>query len=154
MNGTSPHPRPLHGLRVGLSVSGDEAELARRGFTLEGMNRFTVRVARALLAEGAGLAFGHDWRPEGVMEAIASIAFDHQPTAAVAGAAPAILNLVPYPNRRSETDADLLARLEGIVEVRAAGLPTDLPPMAEEPRRVARSGVIGGRGASPTCGGS
>jgi len=118
----------LEGQRVGLSVAADKAGLESRGFTVAGMNRFTVRLARALLADGARLAFGHDWRPEGVMEAIASIAFDYGSTPAT-GEQPDILNLLPWPNERSETDPDLLRRLEGIVEVRPAGLPEDLPPV-------------------------
>lgn len=123
MNRTS---RGLEGQLVGLSVGADEVELARRGFTPAGMNRFTVRLARTLLADGARLAFGHDWRAEGVMEAIASIAIDYQASANVAGAHPVILNLLPWPNELSETDPGLLERLQGIVEVRSAGLPADL----------------------------
>lgn len=128
--------RGLEGQRVGLSVAGGEAELAARGFTVDGMNRFTVRVARALLADGAGLAFGHDWRAEGVMEAIASIAFDYRAAAVAAGGSTVILNLLPWPHERSETDPSLLARLQGIVEVRPAGLPEDLPLAAEALKRA------------------
>jgi hypothetical protein len=119
--------RGLQGQRVGISVAADDARLARRGFTMAGMNRFTVRIARALLADGARLAFGHDWRPEGVMEAIASVAFDYGSTRTAAGEPPVILNLLPWPNERSETDPSLLTRLERIVEVRPVGLPQDLP---------------------------
>ncbi|HEX4953585.1 MAG TPA: hypothetical protein VF017_09370 [Thermoanaerobaculia bacterium] len=131
-----PPARPLAGRRIGLSVSGDGAELAHHGFTPSGMNRFTVRLARALLAEGATLAFGHDWRPEGVMEAVAALAFEyHRPVDAEREPA-AILNLIPWPTERSSTDPNLLLRLHGIVEVRPAGCPEELRSLEEEARHA------------------
>jgi SLOG-like protein len=131
--------RPLAGLRIGLSVAGNAEELAPYGFTLAGMNRFTVRLARALLAEGARLAFGHDWRPDGVMEAITSLAFDYHRPLSRNRDQPAILNLLPWPLKHSSVDADLLRRLEGTVEIRAAGLPEELHKLAEEARPDDRS---------------
>jgi len=128
--------RPLAGLRVGLSVAGNPEELARWGFTPAGMNRYTVRLARALLAEGAYLAFGHDWRPDGVMEAIASLAFDYHRLPDPRQDQPLILNLVPWPNEFSNVDADLLLRLEGTVKVEAPGLPEELRELEAEARRL------------------
>lgn len=124
--------RPLAGLRVGLSVAGNPEELAQYGFTLAGMNRFTVRLARALFAEGANLGFGHDWRPEGVMETIASLAFDYCRPLDEGETQPAILNLVPWPADQSNTHPELLLRLKGTVEVRPAGLPSTLTAAAQE----------------------
>jgi hypothetical protein len=126
---------PLAGLRVGLSVAGNPEELALCGFTPAGMNRFTMRLARALLAEGAYLAFGHDWRPDGVMEAITSLAFDYH-RVPDQRQDPVILNLVPWPKKRSNVDADLLLRLEGTVKVRAPGLPDELRQLEAEALRL------------------
>jgi hypothetical protein len=131
--------RPLSGLRVGLSVSGTGEELARRGFTEEGLNRLTVRLARALLAEGAALAFGHDWREGGVMEAVANIALDYQRTSVAAEIGSPIVNLVPWPDTASETDSALLSRLKGIVEVIPAGLPEELGPLEAHALQSGRS---------------
>lgn len=124
--------RPLRGLRVGLSVSGEPQELARFGFSEAGMNRFTVRLAHALLAEGACLAFGHDWRPEGIMEAIASLGIDYHRPLDESHHQPAILNLVPWPARSSSTDPTLLERLEGTVQVTPVGLPHEFAAFAEQ----------------------
>jgi hypothetical protein len=121
--------RPLEGLRVGVSISGSGEDLARRGFTESGLNRLTVRLSRALLAEGAGLAFGHDWREGGVMEAIASIAFDYRLPAAPQEVGPAIVNLIPWPDLASATDPALLARLGRVVEITPALLPEELRPL-------------------------
>jgi hypothetical protein len=134
----SPFERPLAGLRVGLSVAGDPEDLARWGFTESGMNRLTVRLARALLAEGAGLAFGHDWREGGVMEAIASIALDYRGSSLLHASAPPILNYIPWPDSRSQAPADLLARLREIVEVQPAGLPASDSELEDRTRREGR----------------
>lgn len=130
--------RSLRGLRVGLSVSGTADELARRGFTEDGLNRLTVRLARALLAEGATLAFGHDWRAGGVMEAIANIALDYQPALAPAETGPPIFNLLPWDETASATDSALLARLKCVVEVIPAGLPEELRPLEAEALRAGK----------------
>lgn len=122
----------LEGVRVGISISGNRDELSRHGFTNAALNRFTVRMTRSLLAEGATLAFGHDWRPEGVMEAIASVALDYLSFAAPEEAGPRILNLVPWPETRSRTSQDLLARVRDVVQVAPAGLPADLEDQARE----------------------
>jgi len=124
--------RPLAKLRVGLSVAGNAEELARYGFTPAGMNRYTMRLTRALLAEGAYLAFGHDWRPDGVMEAITSLAFDYHRLPEPGQERPLILNLVPWPRKRSNVDADLLLRLEGTVKVEPVDLPDELQGLEEK----------------------
>ena len=130
---------PLSGLRVGLSVSGTETDMARRGFTKDGLNRLTVRLARALLAEGAALGFGHDWREGGVMEAVANIALDYQHTTVPAETGPPIVNYIPWPDTASATDPALLTKLKGIVEVIPAGLHEELRPLEEHALRAGRS---------------
>jgi hypothetical protein len=134
----SPPTRPFDGQRIGISVSSSGEQLSRRGFTEAGVNRFTVRFARALLAEGATLAFALDWREGGLMEAIASIAFDYQlPASSRVSEAP-ILNLIPWPDT-SATEPGLLARLAGVVEVSSAGLPAELRSMEPQARAAGRS---------------
>jgi SLOG cluster2 len=133
-------PHPLAGVRVGISVGGSAEELARRGFTERGVSRFTVRLARALLADGAALAFGHDWREGGVMEAIASIAFDYRLPAAPEETEAPILNLLPWPATASATDPVLLSRLTGVVEVTPAGLPAELRALEPQAQAEGRRG--------------
>ena len=123
---------PSNSLRIGISVGGGPAELARSGFTIAAMNRFIVRLSRALLAEGETLAFGHDWRQEGVMEAIASVALDQSRSPGGGGEGVKILNLLPWPGKSSATDPELLARLKGIVDVRPTGLPRELAKLEEK----------------------
>jgi hypothetical protein len=65
--------RPLAGWVVGISVSETE-EMDRLGFDRAEMNRCVIRLSESLFAAGARLAFGHDWRPGGVMEAVAALA--------------------------------------------------------------------------------
>ena len=136
---TSLGERPLRGLRVGLSISGTGEDMAGRGFTESGLNRLTVRLARALLAEGGSLAFGHDWREGGVMEAVASIALDYQGPAESPDLGPPILNFIPWPDTASATDPTLLSRLKGVVEVIPPGLPEDLKPREAQALQAGRS---------------
>jgi hypothetical protein len=131
--------RSLSGMRVGLSVSGTGEQMARRGFTKDGLNRLTVRLARALLSEGAALAFGHDWREGGVMEAIANIALDYRQAAVPAEMGPPIVNFIPWPDTASGTNSALLARLKSIVEVIPAGLPEELRPLEAQALQSGRS---------------
>jgi hypothetical protein len=65
--------RPLSGCVIGISISESE-EMDRLGFDRSEMNRCVVRLSESLLSAGARLAFGHDWRPGGVMEAVAALA--------------------------------------------------------------------------------
>ena len=58
---------------VGISTS-ESDELVSLGFDRFELNRTVIRLSEALLGAGARLAFGHDWRPGGVMEAVAALA--------------------------------------------------------------------------------
>lgn len=134
--GRSVEARALTGLRVGVSVSesGDSAHL---GFPTEQVNRATVRVAGALIGQGAGVVFGHDWRPDGVMRAVHAFAQQMQPAQyefapASAGTAPLVENLLAWPDTPSLPD-DVRAGLSDSLRVERAGLPGDL------------DAVIGGR---------
>jgi hypothetical protein len=131
--------RPLKGCIVGISISESE-DMERLGFDRGEMNRCVVRLSESLLAAGARLAFGHDWRPGGVMEAVAALAVRYcnvrrdargQPTQEKAP----ILNRVappdvPFLAQEREAGAmpgqpanPMVRLLEGIVDAQQTGAP-------------------------------
>lgn len=117
----------LAGRAVGISIAFGEDSVAR-GFTEDEMNRSVVRLSDALLAAGANLVFGHDWRPNGVMAAVARLAVRYEPPAggesgAVQGQC-RITNLVPW-DSRAELPEELRRDLEsrGILRVEEVPLP-------------------------------
>lgn len=122
--------RPLTGLRVAISVS-ESADLDKRGTTPAGLNRLTVRLSRALLAEGAVLAFGHDWRNDGIMDAICGSAIESFGIPGIDVQPPLILNLIPWPDSPRTAEHALL-RLEGILKVEEADLPEDVTQLRRE----------------------
>jgi SLOG cluster2 len=104
--------RPLVGCIVGISISETE-EMASHGFDSSEVNRCVVRLAEALLGAGARLAFGHDWRPGGVMEAVAALAvryFGVIPD--IEGANQTQSPLPPIINRVAPPDVPFLQRYE------------------------------------------
>jgi hypothetical protein len=128
-------PRPLTGIRVGLSVSGSEASTSR-GFPPDEVNRVTLRVVAALLGQGAGVVFGHDWREDGVMEAVHRFALQMQPVGGSEGeeqAQPLLQNLVPWPDT-PHRPPEALSRLAATLRVEQAGLPDELLPYEEQAR--------------------
>lgn len=150
-----PIERPLDGCIVGISTSETE-ELAALGFDAGELNRCVVRLSEALLAAGARLAFGHDWRPGGVMEAVAALAVRYfkvrrdEEGRALQGGEP-IINRVPWPatpflrqepgpagsdtRRKTEPMARLL---EGIIDVQQMTPPGD-PGDPNDPKAKARA---------------
>ena len=86
-------------------------------------NRVTVRLSEALLAAGARLAFGHDWRPDGVMDAICRFAVKFQPPDCSI-TEPLIHNFLPWPTQPA-MDAELRRDLEQrrVLKVETLGLP-------------------------------
>lgn len=124
--------RPLTSLNVGLSISESDDSVSR-GFPVWQVNHVTLQVAAALMGQGAGVVFGHDWREDGVMEAVHAFALRMQaPDAAMAGAtttAPLLQNLLPWPDE-PRLPADERQRLGSTLAIEAAGLPDDLAPRA------------------------
>jgi hypothetical protein len=60
-------------LSVNISVSPcEDAEII--GYDNHQINRITIRIAQFWLFMGARLIFGHDWRDDGVMRAVADFA--------------------------------------------------------------------------------
>lgn len=134
--------RPLTSFNVGLSVSESDDSVSR-GFPVWQVNHLTLQVAAALMGQGAGVVFGHDWREDGIMEAVHSFALRMQaPDAATAGppvSAPLLQNLLPWPDE-PRLPADERQRLASTLAIETAGLPDDLAPRAlgplEEPERT------------------
>ncbi len=130
------HARPLTGCRAGISISVSE-DLAERGFTEAAINRLTVRLTRTLLDEGAAVAFGHDWRDKGIMDAVCRAALDSFGFLVVnRSVAPLILNLIPWPDETT-VGSETLDCLTDVLAVRRAKLPKELdgrfpPGLAQE----------------------
>src|SRR5829696_7198932 len=121
--------RALGGRFVGLSISESDDSL-QRGFPSWQVNRATLQVVAALFGQGAGVVFGHDWREDGVMEAVHGFARQMQPPDPPApddtGAGePLLRNLLPWPDtpRLSRDDLEQLATT---LRVERAGLPGEL----------------------------
>ncbi len=135
--------RRLGGHRVGISVS-ESDDLAAHGQSPAGVNRLTVALSRALLRAGARLAFGHDWRRDGIMNALCTFALEERGLAPTDATELAILNLLPWPDETA-IPLEILKRLEGVVEIQPAGLPSELvlrhPGPASSLDEVTRSGL-------------
>jgi len=69
---------PLTGCSVGISISESEDTLGA-SFDSHEVNRCVCLLAETLLGNGARLVFGHDWRPDGVMMAVADFALRYAP---------------------------------------------------------------------------
>ena len=129
--------RCLQGITIGISVALAE-DSALHGFGEEEMNRAIVRLSDSLLSAGAHLTFGHDWRPNGVMSAVARLAVSYDPGAARAddpSGHPScrITNLVPW-GRRPELPPDLRDNLEqrGILRIEEVDLPPSIGAHRQE----------------------
>ena len=100
MNGIE---RPLAGAVVNLSIS-DNEDSAERGFPAWQVNRVTLQVVAALFGQGVGVIFGHDWREDGIMEAVHGFARQMQSPVPIsqdeaeAIEQPLLRNLLPWPD--------------------------------------------------------
>lgn len=131
--------RPLSGVSVNLSISESEHSLDR-GFPRWQVNRITVEVSSALLGQGASVIFGHDWREDGVMEAIYGLARQMQDTSGLLLRAN-MINVLPWPDRPS-LDSHLLDHLKGTLRIESPSLPLELNAHGRE--------FAGGDPKSPT----
>ena len=124
--------RPLAGCVVNCSVSESE-DSSDRGFPAWQVNRVILQIVSALFGQGAGVVFGHDWREDGVMEAIHGFAQQVQspvPLSAEevdATTQPLLSNLVPWPDKARLSSGDL-ERLASTLRVESVGLPHELEP--------------------------
>jgi hypothetical protein len=136
----TPPRRPLAGCIVNLSISaGDDSTL--RGFPLWQVNRTTLQLVAALFGQGASIVFGHDWRDDGVMEAVYGFARQVQgpvplsPANSGADVQPLLRNLLPWPAKPRLSQQDL-EQLSSTLRVESAGLPQELQPFEQEARRT------------------
>jgi len=118
--------RLLQGYSVGISVSESETS-SRRGFPSEQVNRATFDIASALVGQGARVVFGHDWRPDGIMESVCKIALLTTPDALTAKPDGHVMeNLLPWPSDEQYLNAEDLRRLDTIVKIERLDLPEGL----------------------------
>src|SRR6201982_4299149 len=68
-----PRDRPLEGIAVGISISEAE-DLGTGAFRPSHIPFFTVELCRRLVALGAQVVLGHQWRPGGIMEQVTRFA--------------------------------------------------------------------------------
>lgn len=113
MNEPSRISRPLAGLTLGISISESE-DLTMHGFTHGDVNLVTVALCRRVIALGAAVNLGHQWRPGGIMEAVAQFARTYQE----GPSDPIINNYLVFPERAglSEGDRRQLSRVVRIHE--------------------------------------
>lgn len=130
--------RPLAGCIVNLSVS-ESDDSTQRGFPSSQVNRVTLQIVSALFGQGASLVFGHDWREDGVMEAVYGFARQVQspiplpPAQAEAENEPLLRNLVPWPDTPYLSGPEL-EQLSSTIRVEPAGLPRELQAIEADAR--------------------
>jgi hypothetical protein len=86
--------RPLAGMLVNLSISENE-DNEELGFPRWQVNRTMLQIVSALFSQGAAVVFGHDWRDDGVMEAVHGFALQMQG----ANSEPLLWNVLPRGDR-------------------------------------------------------
>lgn len=119
--------RPLNGLRVALSIS-ESDDTSTLGFPPSQVNRVVAQFATALLGQGATTLFGHDWREDGVMEAIHAAAQTMQPprnTFNEAQSEPLLQNFIAWPDKPA-LPLDELERLRESLRVTKVDNPPGL----------------------------
>jgi hypothetical protein len=96
--------RPLEGRSVGISIS-ESDDLASLGLENGIVNGLTVDLARRLIALGASVVLGHNWRTGGIMEAVASFALSYKSQSGPIEQ-PLIFNYLAFPDKPSLSDSD------------------------------------------------
>ncbi|MDB5071577.1 MAG: hypothetical protein JWM87_2688 [Candidatus Eremiobacteraeota bacterium] len=135
--------RPLAGTAVGLSISESE-HASLHGFPKWQVNRITLQVVSALFGQGVAVVFGHDWRDDGVMEAVHSFAQQVQPPVPLSPAEadavqqPLLRNILPWPDSPRLDEADR-ERLSSTLRISPAGLPDELARYADEALAAGRA---------------
>jgi hypothetical protein len=136
----NPIHRPLAGCVTNLSIS-ESDDSAQLGFPVWQVNRATLQIVLALFGQGGSVVFGHDWREDGVMEAVYGFARQVQPpiplslAKAEATAQPLLRNILPWPDSPYLPERDL-ERLSATLRVESAGLPDELRAVDGEARRA------------------
>ena len=127
----NPQERFLTGVRVSLSVS-ESDDANGLGFPPEQVNRITVQIAAGLVGQGASVIFGHDWREDGVMEAVHAFAQQMQPPMLKKGPnEPLLQNMLAWPDK-PHLPSEELAALSTTLRVEGKELPIDVSNYAEQ----------------------
>jgi SLOG cluster2 len=99
-----PQDRPLEGMAVGISIS--EAEnLASTGFTPADISLVTVELCRRIVALGAQVVLGHQWRPGGIMEQVTRFAQAYHMESG-GSQQPIVHNVMAWPDKASLSEYD------------------------------------------------
>ncbi len=138
--------RPLAGCVANISVSeSDDSESF--GFPPQQVNRVTLQIVSALFGQGVTVVFGHDWRDDGVMEAVYGFARQMQPPFPLTNSRsdtkvqPLLLNLLPWPDNPYLQLKDL-ERLSSTLLVRSAGLPEELRQFGDQAHQAGRDSPL------------
>jgi hypothetical protein len=137
---TGPAQRPLSNLAIAISIS--EAErpvLEGLGLTPADINHVTVELCRRLVALGAQVVLGHQWRPGGVMDAVARFAKAYQEATE-----PILQNFLAWPDRAALSESDR-KRLESVVRIHEFTEPQPDRPMALHEMRQRMADVTSAR---------
>jgi hypothetical protein len=122
--------RPLTGCVVNLSISESDNSVAR-GYPSWQINRVTLQIVSALFGQGSSIAFGHDWRENGVMEAVYGFARQVQSPIPLSAeeiekeAQPLLRNYLTWPDTPFLSEKDL-ERLRSTLQVESVALPPEL----------------------------
>jgi SLOG cluster2 len=130
--------RPLSGYVINLSISESEDSLAQ-GFPQWQVNRVTLQLVAALFGQGVSLVFGHDWREDGVMEAVYGFAREMQPPILPAPKDRSLeivplQNLLPWPDS-PHLPQQQLDQLTSTLAVSNVDLPIDVRHLDREARQ-------------------
>lgn len=102
-----------HSLGVSISASEDTDGL---GLDTHEVNRAVLQISEAALGQGARVVFGHDWRPDGVMETVLTLAMGYHRRTADDHAAAPMTNFLAWPDRTS-LSPERRKHYEGMLEV-------------------------------------
>lgn len=127
--------KPFGGIVVGISIS-ETSVMQHRGFDVGEVNRLTRVVAQDLLAEGASVVLGHDWRSGGIMWEILRVAQSYQASVSLSSLdSPLLQNWIPWPDPLP-LEAEDREALMSVLRIQSAGLPASLEQIADEKIRT------------------
>jgi hypothetical protein len=138
--------RPLEGHVINISVS-ESDDSSSRGFPDWQVSRVTLQLTAALFGQGATVLFGHDWREDGLMEAIYGFARQVQsPTPASpeidsSSTSALLINLLPWPDDPYLPHKDL-EQLRATLLVESAGLPDGLTAYDQQARKGGNGTIL------------
>jgi hypothetical protein len=114
--------KPLKGQRINLSVSASDGKSDKLGLTH--VNWIVLRLVKTFISQGAGVVFGHDWRDDGVMEAVYGFAQEMHDHFDPSGD-PMMINILPWPDEPRLKEGEI-KRMHDILHVMRGGLPENI----------------------------